>query len=62
MYNLIEYKYNYLKTSESLWPYYRCEPNNNTTDCESFTFKAKITGRTSADDNTEDVEMAVPLE
>ena len=36
MYNLIEYSYAYLKTSGSLWQYYRAEPaldnNNNITD------------------------------
>ena len=28
MYNLIEYSQNYLKTSGSLWNYYRDEPNS----------------------------------
>ena len=28
MYNLIEYSKNYLKTSGSLWNYYRDEPNS----------------------------------
>ena len=28
MYKLIEYSKNYLKTSESLWNYYRDEPNS----------------------------------
>ena len=36
MYNLIEYSYAYLKTSGSLWQYYRAEPaldnDNNITD------------------------------
>ena len=40
MYNLIEYTDNYAKTSESLWQYYRDEPNNNLADSESF--KSKI--------------------
>ena len=43
MYNLIEYSDNYAKTSESLWQYYRDEPNNNLADSESFKFKVKIT-------------------
>lgn len=30
-------------------------------DSESFEFKARITDRTPADDNTEDVEIAIPL-
>ena len=29
MYNLIEYSDNYSKTSESLWQYYKDEPNDN---------------------------------
>ena len=29
MYNLIEYSDNYLKTSGSLWQYYRDNPNDN---------------------------------
>ena len=29
MYNLIEYKGNYLKTSGSLWEYYKDDPNDN---------------------------------
>ena len=36
MYNLIEYSDNYAKTSESLWQYYRDEPNNNLANSESF--------------------------
>ena len=46
MYNLIEYSDNYAKTSESLWQYYRDEPNNNLADSESFKFKVKITLKT----------------
>ena len=70
MYNLIEYSYNYVKTTGILWQYCKDIPvrnNNNeiteftrdnTTD--SFNFKAKITGRTG-DDGTKDVEIMVPL-
>ena len=29
MYNLIEYSKNFLKTSGSLWTYYRNEPNSS---------------------------------
>ena len=36
MYNLIEYSDNYSKTSGSLWQYYKDDPNNNTTQSESF--------------------------
>ena len=45
MYNLIEYSYNYSKTSGSLWQYYRDEPNDNITESESFKSKIKITGK-----------------
>ena len=40
MYNLIEYSDNYAKTSESLWQYYRGEPNYNLEN--SKLFKSKI--------------------
>ena len=59
MYNLIEYSDNYAKTSGSLWQYFRDEPDDNLEDSESF--KAKITGKTSNDDNEKDVEIMVPL-
>ena len=61
MYNLIEYSDNYVKTSGSLWQYYRDEPNNNLAHSESFKFKVKITGKTPANDNEKDVEIMVPL-
>ena len=61
MYNLIEYSSNYSKISGSLWQYYRDEPNDNLTDCESFKSKIKITGNTAAAGNTKDVEIMVPL-
>ena len=48
MYNLIEYSGNYVKTSGSLWQYYRDEPNDNSADSESFKFNVKITGKTPA--------------
>ena len=60
MYNLIEHSNNYSKT-ESLWQYYRNDPNDNITQSESFKFKIKITGKTPAAGNTKDVEIAVPL-
>ena len=37
---------------ESLWQYYRDNPNNNITQSESFKSKIKITGKTPADGNT----------
>ena len=61
MYNLTEYSDNYSKISRSLWQYYTDEPNNNLADCESFKPTVKITGKTPADGNTENVERIVPL-
>ena len=61
MYNLIEYSDNYSKTSGSLWQYYKDDPNYNLTDSESFKSKPKITGKTSNNGNTKDVEIIVPL-
>ena len=70
MYNLIEYSNNYSKTSGSLWQCYRDEPaltNTGTTANFSaadnralFKFKQKVTGKT-ADGDTKDVEIMVPL-
>ena len=61
MYNLIEYSDNYSKTFGSLWKYYKDEPNNNLADSESFKSKVEITGNTSSNVNTKDVEIIVPL-
>ena len=61
MYKLIEYSDKYSKTSGSLWQYYRDDPNDNITQSESFKSKIKITGKTPADGNTKNVEIAVPL-
>ena len=61
MYNLTEYSDNYSKTSGSLWQYYKDDPNDNIANSESFKFKVKITGTTSNNDNTKDVEKIVPL-
>ena len=61
MYNLIEYSYNYSKTSASLWQYYIDESNNNLADSESFKSKIKITRKTPAAGNEKDVEIMVPL-
>ena len=70
MYNLIEYSENYLKTSESLWQYYRDEPfiNNNGLfidvpdhpDSASFNSKQKITSQTGNND-TKYVKVMVLL-
>ena len=71
MYNFIEYSDVYLKTSRSLWQYYRNEqalnangeivyfPANNNKSA-SFKFKQQITGQTR-DGGTKDVEIMVPL-
>ena len=61
MYNLIEYRDKYSKTSESLWQYPKDDPDDNIADSESFKFKLKITGKTPDDGNTKDVEIIVPL-
>ena len=70
LYNLIEYRDNYSKTSGSLWQYCKDIPavdNNNAivnfTDdnlTDSFNFKAKMTGQTG-DNGTKNVEIIVPL-
>ena len=61
MYNFIEYSNNYSKTSESLQQYQKDEPNHNLKDSESFKSKTKITANTTADGNTRDVKIIVPL-
>ena len=61
MYNLIENRNNSLKTSESLWQYYRGELHVNVVNSESFKSKMRITGIVPAADNTKDVEIAVLL-
>ena len=61
MYNLIEYSDDYSKTSGSSWQNYKDDPNDNLTDSESFKSKVKITGKTSNNRNTKDVEIIVPL-
>ena len=57
MYNIFEYSKNYSKASDSLWNYYRDEPNNPPdhdynadymTNSESFKYKRSIiTGKTA---------------
>ena len=43
MYNLIEYSDNYVKTTGSLWQYFREEPNDGLRNSKSFKSKIKIT-------------------
>ena len=53
MYNLIEYKKNYRKTTGSLWNYYRDEPDNDEIrDSKSFKYRTSITGNTHKDSDT----------
>ena len=61
MYNLIEYSNNYSITSASLRQYCKGDPDNNIGESESFKFKVKITGKTSAAGNTKDVEIIASL-
>ena len=61
MYNLTEYSDSYSKTSESLWQYYKDDPNDNLANSKSFKSKVKITGKTPNNGNTKDVEIIVPL-
>ena len=61
MYNLTEYSDNYSKTFGILWQYYEDDPNDNLADSESFKYKVKITGNTTAGRNTKDVKVIVPL-
>ena len=61
MYNFIEYSDNYSKPSGRLWQYYKDDPIDNITQCESFKSKIKITGKTPAAGNTKDVKIIVPL-
>ena len=72
MYNLLEYSKNYKKITESLWNYYRDEPNsiigrknNNVNysieDSKSFDYKTSIIWKLEGIDRTKDVEIFVPL-
>ena len=73
MYNLVEYSKNYRKTTGSLWNYYRDEANNPPaadynadpiTNSVSLKYKTSLTGKTSNQEdseNTENLEIVVPL-
>ena len=71
MFNLIEYSDNYLKTSESLWPYCKDIPAvNNNVDivnfnganaADLFNSKAKIIRQAGHDGKIDNVEIMVPL-
>ena len=58
MYSLIEYSDNYMKTTGSLWQYFRDEPNDVLRNSKS---KIKIAGNTPNDDHEKDVEIMVSL-
>ena len=60
MHNLIEYSDNSLKTSESLWQYYRHEPNDNLYS-DSFKSKVKSTRNTPDNGNIKDGEIMLLL-
>ena len=56
MYNLLKYSKNYRKETDSLWNYYRGDPDNPPTatynadpitNSASFKYKTSITGKTS---------------
>ena len=61
LYDVIEYRDNYLKISGSLWQYYKDHPNDSMTESKSFKSKIKIIGKTPDAGNTKDVKIAVPL-
>ena len=61
MYDLIEHSDNHVKTSGSLWQYYRDEPNDNLANSKSFKSKIKIKEKTPAAGNEKGVEIMVPL-
>ena len=74
MHNLFEYSKNYIKTTGSLWNYYRDEPNSSTDDdddnithsilnSESFDYKAHFmeNGVTQNNLTKNDVKVVVPL-
>ena len=47
MYNLIGHSDKYSKTSWSLYPFWRDDPNDNVTDSESFKLKSKFLDNTN---------------
>ena len=74
MYNLLEYRKNYEKTSGSLFNYYRDEPKDHDESngdnainilvrgSKSFDYKTEITGSLDAGElEKEDVKIATPL-
>ena len=60
MYNILEYRENYSKTSGSLCQYVRDVPANPITVSDTFTLKLKLFCNT-AGDGTIQVEIIMPL-
>ena len=70
MYNLLEYRENYKKTTRSLWNYYRDEPNSGgegninyiIKNSNYFHYKTSITGKLEGNNlEKENAETIVPL-
>ena len=61
MYKLNKFGDNCLKTSGSLWQYFREDPNATLKNSESFKLKVKLTGKNPTDGNTKDAKIEVPL-
>ena len=69
LHNLIEYSKNYLKTSGSLWNYYRDEPNSRAVGdinysikgSKPFDYETSITGKLEDENRTITAEIVVPL-
>ena len=69
MYNLIESSKKYSKTTESLWNYYRDEPNSGAVgninysirSSKSFDYKTSITGKLEGNNTEKEIEIVVPF-
>ena len=61
IYDLIQYSKNYLKTSVTLWNYYKDIPVDTITNSRYFKYKTCIIGKTANNGNTKVVKFSVPL-
>ena len=69
MYNLIEYSKKYSKTTQSLWNYYRHEPNSGAVgninysirSTKSSDYKTSITGKLEGNNTEKETEIVVPF-
>ena len=73
MYNLLEYRKKYVKTTWIFWNYYRDEPNEESTgdgngptkysnrNSKSFDYKTSIAGTLEGDNTEKEAEIVVPL-